>query len=359
MDNIESQVKNNRKKFRVDHFDIIISEYVKMAEVKDNEIDAELILNPPYQRLFRWDIKMQSELIESILIGMPVPPIFVFQNEAAKWELIDGLQRTRTLLNFLTKGSKQRFRDCEILTYLNNKTFEELPENIQRMVKNTRLRIELIEESDNIFSQYLMFNRLNSNGEKLEAQEIRNFLIYKLNKAFYNELQYLSKTEEFLSSIHLKKERIDKQENVEYALKFFIGRELSTAKNIVKYDKIEDLLTKETEKYLIKHDNCYLENEYEKFNKTFSIIYKIFGENSFRYYMPNINSIANTFSMAIGISFIIDKIENMDDNDILKKVTSEYFTSDTYKKITSRGYSPTARMYELNEYCSKFYREAF
>lgn len=352
MSDLNNEVKENRKRFRVDHFDMTIIDYVQRNQRK------ELILNPPYQRLFRWNNETQSALIESILIGIPIPPIFVFQNEDAKWEIIDGLQRTKTLLNYLNKESEQKFSGCNILTGMNGKSFYELPENLQRIICNTRIRIELVEETDDIFSQYLLFNRLNSSGERLEAQEIRNFLIYKLNSDFYERIQNIANEEYFKQTIHLKSERISKQENVEYVLKFFLGRELSQCNQIEKYETIDELITKETEKFLVSHDRAFIEKEFEILEKTFKTIYKIFGENSFRYYHKKINNIANTFSSAIGISFIIDKIEDENKDKKIKDIAERYFSSEEYKKITDRGYSPTKRMHDLNKYSKNFFEGA-
>ena len=92
---IMGEIKESRKKFRVDLFDIVVSEYVNRYK------DKKIVLDPPYQRIFRWDEEKQSALIESILIGIPLPPIFAFSNEDYEWEIIDGVQRTTTLLHFL------------------------------------------------------------------------------------------------------------------------------------------------------------------------------------------------------------------------------------------------------------------
>ncbi|AIY83765.1 hypothetical protein U729_2625 [Clostridium baratii str. Sullivan] len=348
---LDNQVKENRKKFRVDHFDMVISDYVQRIKT------GELILDPPYQRLFRWDDETQSQLIESILIGIPLPPIFVFQNDDAKWEVIDGLQRTTTLSNYLSNKEKDEekiFKGCNIITELNGKTFDELPNNLQRIIKNTRIRIELVEETDDIFSQYLLFNRLNSNGEKLGAQEIRNFLIYKLNNEFYYKLIEISKENEFIECLGLKDERVQKQENVEYALKFFLCREFENIEKLDKYENLNDLITKETEKFLKKYSNDYLAKEFDIFIKTFKLIYSEFGKNSFRYYQKRLNNIANTFSMAIGISKIINS--NISSKE-LKDICKEYFECETYKSIAARGYSPTKRIFELSKFSIKFFKE--
>ena len=63
--------------------------------------NAEIVIDPEFQRLFRWKIGQKSKLIKSLLLGIPVPSIFVFEKEDAKWELIDGLQRISTILEFM------------------------------------------------------------------------------------------------------------------------------------------------------------------------------------------------------------------------------------------------------------------
>ncbi|HDP1311284.1 TPA: DUF262 domain-containing protein, partial [Enterococcus faecalis] len=181
---IMDEIRENRKKFRVDHFDIVVSEYVSRYK------ERKIVLDPPYQRIFRWDIEKQSALIESILIGIPLPPIFAFSNDNYEWEIIDGVQRTTTLLHFLVpelfpekfnvkNGKGPVIEGCTILKELNGKRIDDLPENAVNALKNARLRIELVEDNSDSYSQYLLFSRLNNNGEPLSAQELRNFLIYK------------------------------------------------------------------------------------------------------------------------------------------------------------------------------------
>jgi uncharacterized protein with ParB-like and HNH nuclease domain len=77
---------------KTDAYQMSIGEVVNMY--RDNEI----IIDPEFQRLFRWDLGQKSRLFESILLGIPLPSIFVFEREDSKWELIDGLQRTSTIL---------------------------------------------------------------------------------------------------------------------------------------------------------------------------------------------------------------------------------------------------------------------
>ena len=92
---LEQEVKKSARNIFTDSYEMSIGELVSLY--RDEEID----INPEFQRLFRWKPEQKTRLIESILLGIPIPPIFVFTNEQSIWELIDGLQRTSTIFEFL------------------------------------------------------------------------------------------------------------------------------------------------------------------------------------------------------------------------------------------------------------------
>jgi len=89
-----TQLEAQRKKVDVDNFDVTVRELVRMVE--SNEIDRA----PEYQRKFRWDKERESKLIESVLLGLPIPTVFMATNKDGTWELVDGLQRISSLLHF-------------------------------------------------------------------------------------------------------------------------------------------------------------------------------------------------------------------------------------------------------------------
>src|ERR1700720_4610601 len=74
---------------------------ITVGEVANMYANDELNILPDFQRLFRWSIDRKSNFVESILIGIPIPPAFVYENENGTWELTDGLQRISTVLEFM------------------------------------------------------------------------------------------------------------------------------------------------------------------------------------------------------------------------------------------------------------------
>jgi hypothetical protein len=85
------EVEVARKKVVTDGYDMSLGELINLYR------DNELKIDPVFQRLFRWDDERKTRFIESILLGIPFPPIFVYQDKNGVWELIDGLQRLSTL----------------------------------------------------------------------------------------------------------------------------------------------------------------------------------------------------------------------------------------------------------------------
>ncbi|EMV0255521.1 DUF262 domain-containing protein [Vibrio cholerae] len=91
---LEKEIQKARKEIVSDGYDMSLGEIVNLYR------ENELKINPDFQRLFRWDVTRKTRFIESILLGIPIPPIFVFQDKDGNWELIDGLQRLSTILEF-------------------------------------------------------------------------------------------------------------------------------------------------------------------------------------------------------------------------------------------------------------------
>src|SRR2546430_1508539 len=92
---LKDEIENAQRFVKTDAYQLSVGEVVNMYK------DEEFVINPDFQRLFRWEIGQKSKLIESLLLGIPIPSIFVFEKEDSTWELIDGLQRISTLLEFM------------------------------------------------------------------------------------------------------------------------------------------------------------------------------------------------------------------------------------------------------------------
>src|SRR5450759_2271347 len=91
---LDSEIQEARKQVVSDGYEMSFGEVMSLYQ------GQEIVINPDFQRLFRWDLSRKTRFIESLLLGIPIPPIFVYQDESGIWELIDGLQRLSTVLEF-------------------------------------------------------------------------------------------------------------------------------------------------------------------------------------------------------------------------------------------------------------------
>lgn len=149
-------------------------------------VDAEIIdLSPKYQRRERWDVMRQSELIESFLLNIPVPPIYLSEEEYGVYSIIDGKQRITAVSDFLSNAFK--LRGLSSFQEINGCRFRDLPKALQNALKvRPFLRaITLLKQSAPGLT-YEVFIRLNRGGIRLNNQEIRNVAFRgHLNDAIY------------------------------------------------------------------------------------------------------------------------------------------------------------------------------
>lgn len=245
------------------------------------------ILNPEYQRRKRWSNKSKSLLIESFIINVPIPPIFLYEVEYARYEVMDGLQRLTAIYDFY--NGKFALEELEYWQELNGRTYNELPQNIRAGIDRRYLSsIILLEETakspeEAEFLKQIVFERLNSGGEKLTPQETRNALY---NGKFNQLCLRLAEKDNFRKMWHLPLMSAGEEEllqsdphremaDVELVLRFFAYRHLNK-------------LTSPIDKFLdnfLKQANNYPDHTIDKleglFNRTVDTIYEIYAKSAF------------------------------------------------------------------------------
>lgn len=146
---------------------------VSFNELFDMYKSKELVIAPDFQRLFRWSEVKQSQFVESLILELPVPPIYVVEIEDGIYELIDGLQRISSYFHFRGihphNGEAERefltLDGCDVLPDINGMTYEELPQAIQIKLKRHFIRMEVFRRETDPHLRYHMFKRLNTGGE--------------------------------------------------------------------------------------------------------------------------------------------------------------------------------------------------
>lgn len=252
---------------------------------------GKYLLRPDFQRRRRWDRSKQSRLIESFIMNIPIPPIFLYEYEFSKYEVMDGLQRLTAIKEFY--DDKFSLEGLEYWKELNGKKYSELPQEIKSGIDRRYLSsLILLKETASSKTKademkQLVFERINSGGVKLEYQESRN----ALHSGNFNDLVItLSRNEYFckIFDIPISEEETEELANntmyktmadVEMVVRFFAMRYLDEYEGIslkVFFDKFTDSANKLPQSVLDDYQHV--------FEQTIKLVYDIYGEQAFCLY---------------------------------------------------------------------------
>lgn len=221
-----------------DAYQMSIGELVNMYE------SSEIIIDPEFQRLFRWGISQKSKLIESLLLGIPLPSIFVFEKDDGTWELIDGLQRLSTILEFMGKlkdsdGGLMPPSILEATNYLpslHNIVWEKftgadgatedeqraLEKNHQLNIRRSRISVEILKRTSDNQTKFDLFQRLNSGGTVANEQELRNCIMLMISPDYFRAIKVEAEQDIFSQVIAVSDEQKEKQRHMELAIRFLV-----------------------------------------------------------------------------------------------------------------------------------------
>jgi len=290
---LADEIEARRMAIKTDSYSMSIGEIMNLYT------SNELNINPNFQRMFRWRPEQKTRFLESILLGIPIPSIFVSQRGDGVWDLIDGLQRLSTIFEFsgmLIGIDKQKVRPSRLtkakyLPSLENKIWENTdnpddPDSLtpqQRIdIKRAKIDINIImRESDNA-AKYDLFERINTGGSKLSPQEVRNCLLIMANVDFYNVFEKFVENADFEECIAITDRAKDERYDMELVARFVTLRTADV--QTVRREMIdvgsflsEQLVAKAT-------SNFDLAAERHSFDQTFKLINCSLGANAFRRY---------------------------------------------------------------------------
>lgn len=228
---------------------------ISVSELTSLYREGDLVINPDFQRLFRWDPERKTKFIESILVDIPIPPIFAVV-ESTRWVLVDGLQRLSTLIGFIgelnpenqlardnddsdeaedstdqnkKKDNKWELSEGSMIPELDGFTFEELPRELKFKIRRAFLRVELLTPiSGKQDFRYELFSRLNTGGANLKDQEIRNAIYRGSFDDFYYLVDRLAENPVFKRFTNLKKQQLKELYDRELVLRFAALRDLGS-----------------------------------------------------------------------------------------------------------------------------------
>ncbi len=177
-------------------------------------------LNPHYQRRNRWTDDKKSKLIESFILNVPVPPIYFSEDEYGIYSVIDGKQRLTSIHDFLSDSF--RLKNLEVFSELNGLTFSELPNQIKHALSiRPYIRIVTLLKQSDPHLKFEVFLRLNTGGDVLKPQEIRNVAFDGSLNALLYELSTNEVLTQKLKILDDSSNAFRKMEDLEMILRFF------------------------------------------------------------------------------------------------------------------------------------------
>lgn len=218
---LQQQLDSERRLVSFDSYDLSVGQLLNMFE------SGEIEVPPEYQRQFVWNEARESQLVESVLLGIPIPSLFMATNSDATWEIVDGVQRlgtlahfygTKALLSKINRALPLVIEGLEKLSVLNDKNYQDLPKPTQLMFGTRPMRVTVLNDKSDLSVRFDLFERLNTGGVSLTNQEIRNCVF---RGPYNDDLKRLAINANLLKVVKLKRSDEKNGTAEEFVLRFF------------------------------------------------------------------------------------------------------------------------------------------
>jgi len=365
---LDKQIESARKEIATDGYDMSVGEILNLYR------DDELIIHPEYQRLFRWDPSRKTRFIESLLLGIPLPPIFVFQTKKGVWELIDGLQRLSTIFEFVgvlkqppgatTNVAPAQLQGTNFLPDLSEKAWEStgaiegIGKDAQLYIKRARIRVEILKKESDPLAKYELFQRLNTGGAQLTEQEVRNCIALMINPQFYRWLASLSQFPAFKETTAQTDVALKKQAGVELVLRFLAFRNVPYQPGLDVHEYLDKALVD-----MAGDTNFPMTVEKLVFERTFGLMQAALDGNAFRRWdgaQFTGKFLMSLFEvLATGISKNIDAIEGLRTQPAVEFISTKAkapWNNAAFRDNSGAGVRGTTRLAKLLPMGPRFFK---
>ena len=347
---LKQQIAKAKRSVSTDSVQITIGEIASMYK------SQELNVNPDFQRLFRWPDSKKSNFVESILIGIPIPPAFAFEKADGTWELIDGLQRISTILEFMgilidpDTGEQKRstLTSTKYLPALDGTVWEAtnnhetaLDKPHQLFFRRHRIDFQILKHPSDSSAKYDLFQRLNRGGTYANEQEVRTCAMVFANQTFTQHLREFVAQESFQRIFRVTRDQRRNQKDLEYAVRLLahLYEDLPPKKDVQEF--LDDSILK-----VIVERN--LEEAMDSVSWTITSLYRIFGNDAL---MPAVDAMENRFSLralegvAVGIARNRPSIVHLNDPDgFIHRKVEEFWEQPQVAEMSSTGLRGTTRI---------------
>jgi hypothetical protein len=304
-------------------------------------------------------------LIESLLLGIPIPAVFVSQRPDGVWDVVDGLQRLSTIYQFvgILKDEEGKLiaplvlQPTKYLPSLGGKKWEDenalFPHNVigtdaRLLIKRSKIQASIILRESDETAKYDLFQRLNTGGSQLSPQEVRNCILVMLNREFYWWLRSLADYEPFKNCIALSDRPVEEAYDVELVLRFIILSRM----DLDDLKEIGDVGIFLTERMRLASTDAEFDRAgYEKsFKETFDMLERTVGQDAFKRFDKHKGKHTGGFLLsqyevvALGLGY---NIENPADDAELQNSISSIWDNSDYTNWAGSGITATRRLPRL------------
>lgn len=365
MTTLQEQINEARVHVHTDSYPMSIGELVNLYE------DGELDIHPEFQRVYRWTNEQKSKLIESILLGIPLPSIFVAQRPDGIWDVVDGLQRLSTILSFQGKLRDENNDMLEPLTLSSTKYLpglqgmkwespddlkNEIDIEVKRMFKREKIDIKIIKKESEGDTKFELFQRLNTGGTKLSDQEVRNCMLLMINNKAYYWLKDLSSYAHFNTSLPITERQEEESYGLELALRYIVHRHCNDEIKKIHSD-VGPYLDAELNAIFKANSNFNYDYEREIFIRTFSQLANALGEDVFKKYNHSKSRYEGAISLPVfeavsyGVSKAIEsqKYNEKEINDKIIEQTKSLTKDPRFIEVFDKRVRPLDRMVSMNQ----------
>jgi uncharacterized protein with ParB-like and HNH nuclease domain len=356
---LHNEIEKWRKEIRTDGYPMSIGEWISLYDKETPEID----IHPEFQRFYRWSHEQKSKLIESILLGIPIPPIFVSQRKDGVWDVVDGLQRLSTIYEFLgilrdedNKKTPPLVLDkTQYLPSLEGKKWQDnkdkhnsLSEEERLLIKRSKISVSILLRESDATAKFELFQRLNTGGSKLTAQEVRNCMLIASSPETYRWIKKLSEYDNFQETIELSENPLEEQYDLELVLRFLVFHRIPL-ESLSELSDVGVFLTKQMFD-LAKQNAKNKKLLEESFKATFDLLAATVGRNAFRRFDTNRKKFAGGFLLspfeviAFGIGYNSESLPN---NKKVEPAIASIWSNTIYKEWSGSGVTATRRLPKL------------
>ncbi|MDC5491234.1 DUF262 domain-containing protein [Acinetobacter baumannii] len=382
-------IHDSRDEIKTDNGRLSVSEIITRYKEK------ELILDPNFQRMFRWSIGQKSRLIESILLGIPLPPVFVAIDKNGCEIVIDGVQRLSTILEFTknlpfsinkkaleeedeeeqpeeeqieteqqedinkteetSSDTYQSFnlQNLKKITELNGKNWDDLGVVVQRLINKTYISVISISAVRNEHTKFELFQRLNTGGTHLSPQEIRNCLIIMRDENVYKKLAAFAVSKEFTGILGISTNKIKEDYPMELLVRYLVAKrnKFKIEDYSLSYTEIRDFFDEEIIK-LIEDDSFNIDQEISELSRAIDLLDTSLKGLSFK---KNFRGSFSNSAFEVILVGLVENIEKYNSTNIKDKI-SEVYANEEFIVHTKHGKKALDRFVNLTEFSRRIFK---